>query len=115
MADLRDQHGVDLQSRFAHYWTLKEAYSKAVGQGLGMAFDRINIDLNWPQKPGVTFFGLDDAPCRWTFFTWCLGHAHVLSLAVHLPDAQAPRIARWEPRENLFPDSGPRAILSLTI
>lgn len=105
MKDLRNRYDADLRSRFARYWTLKEAYSKAVGRGLGMAFDRISFDLDRPCCPIVTFCELDDDPCRWTFSTLLLGDAHVLSLAVHLPDAQAPHIARWDPRENLFINS----------
>lgn len=105
MSDLRDRRGADLQSRFARYWTLKEAYSKAVGWGLGIAFDRISFDLDRSHCPSVTFCELDDDPCRWTFATLLLGGAHVLSLAIHLPDALPPRIAQWDPRENLFIDS----------
>ncbi|MCW5230483.1 4'-phosphopantetheinyl transferase family protein [Verminephrobacter eiseniae] len=111
MADLRDRHGADLQSRFARYWTLKEAYSKAVGRGLGIAFDRISFDLDRPCGPSATFCVRDDDPCHWTFATLLLGHAHVLSLAIHLPDAQAPRVARWDPKENLFLDSGSCAVV----
>ncbi len=33
------------QTRFLHYWTLKEALSKALGQGFTLGFDQIELDL----------------------------------------------------------------------
>jgi 4'-phosphopantetheinyl transferase len=54
------------QRRFLRYWTLKEAFSKAIGTGFTIGFNRLEFDLNNDPPRAVT---LPDGirPEDWTF------------------------------------------------
>nr|QEO74301.1 4'-phosphopantetheinyl transferase [uncultured bacterium] len=69
--------------RFFRLWTLKEAYIKACGLGLGAPLQEFGFDLADAGKPKIV---IDEAlldPCsRWQFWTADLPQAHLTSLAV---------------------------------
>jgi 4'-phosphopantetheinyl transferase len=72
---------------FIRYWTLKEAYAKAIGLGLWIPFDQCSFSFD--SGRGVTGSGdtvgitLDgDHAGRWQFRQWQLSPAHLLALAL---------------------------------
>lgn len=70
---------------FVERWTCFEAFTKALGCGVGVEVD---LDLTWDPdgRPGLVRAGHDDVD-RWTLTTTRLGSDVVLSLAVRTPDA----------------------------
>jgi 4'-phosphopantetheinyl transferase len=81
-ADLSALSGEDWTARFFDYWTLKEAYAKARGLGLGLALSDISFEL----KPDGTIgahFGpvIHDDPSAWMFWRRQLPPQHTLSVA----------------------------------
>ena len=69
--------------RFFELWTLKEAYIKAVGIGLGLPLQAISLQLDG--RPGPTIgFGpeLADDPARWFLYVGPLGDGHMLAAAL---------------------------------
>lgn len=68
--------------RFFDLWTLKEAYSKARGIGLGLPFDQVGFRRN--SIAGITVgFGpdVDDAPGLWRFWQPRLSGQHSVAIA----------------------------------
>jgi len=55
--------------RLFKIWTLKEAYTKALGQGLGFDFRRIEFDEELSE---ISIDG--QAPDGWEFIQYCLAH-----------------------------------------
>jgi 4'-phosphopantetheinyl transferase len=89
---LRQAAPCDRTMCFFCLWTLKEAYTKALGAGLEMplnsfafTFDRIGIDLTE---------GGGSHPANWQFATLPVTRQHILSLAVNY-SAAAPVRVRW--------------------
>lgn len=84
------------RARFFEFWTLKEAYLKAVGQGLGLPLASIDFRPEGPSPvrgAQVEFGeGIADDPDRLRYSCWPLRPAHQLSLAVSC-DAGAVRLA----------------------
>jgi 4'-phosphopantetheinyl transferase len=79
---------------FFKFWTLKEAYLKAIGTGLGtpldsFAFTLVPTGIDFLRAPG-------DDPQRWQFETLPASSGHVLSVAVAGEDGERFRFA---PRE----------------
>jgi 4'-phosphopantetheinyl transferase len=69
----------DQPRRFLRLWTLKEAYLKAVGEGLAGGLDSMTFTLD--DAAGIGFERASDPQAqRWTFreFTW---HGYLLALA----------------------------------
>ncbi|MFM9368674.1 4'-phosphopantetheinyl transferase family protein [Streptomyces sp. Da 82-17] len=71
-------------------WTLKEAYSKATGQGLRLRFTEFGFDGGPPGSP-VRMLLPDGTPAEvpgWTFHSVRVG-VHVLGVALHCPRGPA--------------------------
>jgi 4'-phosphopantetheinyl transferase len=76
---------------FFRFWTLKEAYIKAIGTGLGTALDSFAFAFD-PIR--ISFANSSDDPNEWYFAMLPASDQHVLSLAIdRLPDTVriAPR------------------------
>lgn len=68
---------------FLRFWTLKEAYVKAIGKGLSQPLDAFFFELG---RPGIHFADPDaDDPARWHFDQLRLEPEHLLALAVRHP------------------------------
>ncbi|WP_329213094.1 4'-phosphopantetheinyl transferase superfamily protein [Streptomyces sp. NBC_01485] len=73
---------------FLRYWTLKEAYAKAIGLGLSVPFDQ--CCFSFTGAPGSSGPGADtgaislshDHAGRWQFRQWLPGPEHLLALAL---------------------------------
>lgn len=72
--------------RFLEYWTLKESYIKATGQGLSMQLDRFSFHLDEGPRIRISFApGSEDTPRLWQFALLRPTPAHVLALALRRP------------------------------
>ncbi|MEU1695616.1 MULTISPECIES: 4'-phosphopantetheinyl transferase family protein [Streptomyces] len=66
-------------------WTLKEAYSKAIGQGLRFRFTEFGFG---PQGERLSVLRPDGTPGtgrEWSFHSWLVEDAYTVSAAVHDP------------------------------
>nr|A0A1B3PEJ0.1 RecName: Full=Phosphopantetheinyl transferase; Short=PPTase [Thraustochytrium sp. ATCC 26185]AOG21007.1 phosphopantetheinyl transferase [Thraustochytrium sp. ATCC 26185] len=81
--------------RFYKYWSLKEAYLKAIGIGIGFGLQRASFTLD--EESGIAMLDLDGArDTQFTFRLSQLDDEHCVSVAVehHAADGDAaPRIA----------------------
>ncbi|WP_399882213.1 4'-phosphopantetheinyl transferase family protein [Streptomyces sp. BBFR51] len=76
LARLPDERQADAALR---YWTLKEAYTKALGLGLAHPFDR--CDFGTPPESGTITLAADTSR-QWQFHQWRPGPGHVAALAL---------------------------------
>ena len=69
---------------FLTFWTLKEAYVKAIGKGLSQPLGAFHFDL------GNLAIAFDDPkvddPSKWQFARWRPGPDHLMALAIRHPD-----------------------------
>lgn len=79
----------DRHHGFLSFWTLKEAYVKAIGKGLAQPLDSFAFTLD---PLGIAFDDtLSDDPCRWWFRRLRPTPSHLLALALRHP--QPDRVA----------------------
>ena len=68
---------------FFKYWTLKEAYAKARGLGLGLPFHEIDFDINRESKISVRFGPqICDDPHSWVFWNSQPSMRHSVSVSI---------------------------------
>lgn len=87
---MRALRGEEAVARFYQYWTLKEAYIKALGLGMKLPLKDFWFSLARPEAPdhgpadiAIAFSeNLDDDPARWTFYSQMLGENHRISVAI---------------------------------
>jgi len=93
-AALRSLPGSEREAAFLRCWTLKEAYVKAVGDGLTMPLDRFEVGCTSEQERPLLRF-LDETPeaGRWTLRVLDLGPDAVGALAV---EGQGWSVARYQ-------------------
>ncbi len=73
---------------FFRYWTLKEAYAKATGDGLSLRLRDFTFTWDEHQAPHITFHGVEPVPSgQWQFHQQIVKPHHYLAAAVHRPDA----------------------------
>jgi 4'-phosphopantetheinyl transferase len=81
-AALNALSGADWTARFFDYWTLKEAYAKARGLGLGLPLNAIGFELEPDETIRAHFApGVDDDPSAWVFWRRHLPPQHTISVA----------------------------------
>lgn len=93
--EVADFEGVAAERRqetFFEYWTLKEAYIKAVGVGISLGLDRFSFDIDrsgvavgHPERRGPTISfaaSLDDDPEGWQFAQFEPTPHHAMAAAV---------------------------------
>jgi 4'-phosphopantetheinyl transferase len=99
---------------FFEYWTLKEAYIKAVGVGISLGLGRFSFALDergvpvgdperWP--PVISFDAtLDDDPDAWQFAQFEPTPHHAMAAAIHRGDGPDRRINLYEVVPGLDPE-----------
>jgi 4'-phosphopantetheinyl transferase len=81
--ELRATGGELRKDRFLTYWTLKEAYVKARGDGLAIPLDSFAFTLAPPAPPTIAFGpGAPDDPADWRFAHLNLTEDHVAAVAL---------------------------------
>jgi 4'-phosphopantetheinyl transferase len=69
--------------RFFDYWTLKEAYMKARGEGIVLGLGNFSFQLHNPADIKISFNEkLDDCPDDWRFWLFSPAQDHRLALAL---------------------------------
>jgi 4'-phosphopantetheinyl transferase len=82
------------RARFFEYWTLKEAYVKAVGRGIGMPLRAITFRLG--AAPSVEFGPeIDDRGQEWRLWLLRPTGEHVLSVARRCADLATIALQEW--------------------
>lgn len=95
---LSELRGAAWTARFFDYWTLKEAYAKARGLGLCMAFSDIGFDLDAHPSIRVQLAaGADDDASAWVFWQRRLPPQHTICVAAKRSCASIPPHASGEP------------------
>lgn len=86
----------DRRRAFA-YWTLREAFAKAVGVGLSLPRNDVSFHLDGPEGPGLGRLDAQyGARGEWRLHLSELGPAHLLAAAVRTPAPVAWRVAEVE-------------------
>lgn len=80
--DLGARDAAAQRRRFFEYWTLKEAYLKAVGLGFALSPRKLTFFPDVPGAPRVRFDGHADTPASWCFRLQEPTEDHQLALAV---------------------------------
>jgi len=93
IADIEAQPVDDRHQRFLTYWTLKEAYLKAIGLGIGVHLADIAFTIGTP--PTITFHdSLFGTSTDWAFGMASIGDQFLISWATPLgPDTPRPTVS----------------------
>jgi 4'-phosphopantetheinyl transferase len=96
VADFQNLPTEKQESAFYEYWTLKEAYIKAVGVGISLGLGRFSFGLDHegppvgdPERrpPSISFApDLDDDPRAWQFAQWEPTPHHAMAAAIRRGD-----------------------------
>ena len=88
LADVCSFPQSDRRDRFFSYWTLKEAYVKARGEGMSIPLDTFWFDFNGGAPLLRVADHCHDNPERWQFRQYAPTAQHKLALAVAVPRGQ---------------------------
>jgi 4'-phosphopantetheinyl transferase len=80
------------KARFLQYWTLKEAYAKALGIGMSSPFNLHAFDLDPPTLRAAALRATEYRGGQWQFEQWWVGKSHVVALAMCRADGPAPAV-----------------------
>lgn len=73
--------------RFFHYWTLKEAYIKAMGRGLSLPLSRFSFYFSGERDIKISFDPrLTDRPEHWRFWLLRAAKDHVAAVGLYNPE-----------------------------
>lgn len=75
----------DRQAFLLRQWTLKEAYSKALGLGLSLQFVDVSFAADAQGRPVLADHAAMDDPQHWQFRQWLIEGRHYLAVAVQRP------------------------------
>jgi 4'-phosphopantetheinyl transferase len=89
-AHLRNLRGAERQATFFAIWTLKEAFVKAIGQGLSFALDSFAFELDGDQL--IRFNPPLSLPGSWRFFQFEPSPRHRGALAVETSGGRDVRV-----------------------
>lgn len=78
-ADLASKSACERHRYFAGLWSLKEAYGKALGIGLGVGLDAVAFHID---KMGLVTSSLDNGDENWTFHLYELKERYQVALAI---------------------------------
>lgn len=100
--DLQARSDPERAGRFFDYWTLKEAYAKACGDGLSLPLQSVAYRLEGEGRVGVVFHPpVEDDPADWWFTSLHPTPTHCAALAVRsgagAPTRMRMRFFRWPP------------------
>lgn len=87
--------------RFFDYWTLKEAYMKARGEGISLGLGNFSFQLAEAADIGISFADkLRDQPALWRFWLFRPAADHRLALALRLQHSgQRPTVTQFDANE----------------
>jgi 4'-phosphopantetheinyl transferase len=89
LSDIESFSGNAWHARFFDYWTLKEAYAKARGMGLGLDLTDIAFELAGQEEVRARFApAVEDDPGRWTFRRVRLGPHYAAAIAIGRGDKE---------------------------
>jgi 4'-phosphopantetheinyl transferase len=69
-------------------WTLKEAYTKAVGKGLALGLHSFSITFASEQEARVKVHGSSEATTRWSLIRFLPAEGYTAAVAVARPKSQ---------------------------
>lgn len=92
---LRGLAGEERRAAFFSIWTLKEAFVKAIGQGLTYPLDTFAFDLDCDRLRRFRPLA-DSVPTHWHFFQFQLGLRHRGAAAIQGPPDRAIRMRMFD-------------------
>jgi len=96
LADLRQLPEAEQEQAFFHYWTLKEAYIKARGEGLSIPLDSFSFLLGeGGSLPGFLPPPGDEAENQWDFRLYQPGADYTAAVALQAPIQRIRLFESW--------------------